>query len=320
MQEAYLRWPTTSELQSLLPGGTPTLLAVPPGEVLLWDWNAAGFPLLRVDPDVPPGTRYVFLFGSVLPTNFVPPEIFTREFNRWVSRLSWFARQIVAQLSVIPVAWTAPQPLEVPQEATAMTSPSPALQPITGGVRVVHKCIISGQAVFMTHGVKMTGAPTVAHLQALADGCKSAFDSNIMGNLPTTTSHTETLVQDLTLAGAASAVSTSTAIGNNTATTEPLNTAAIIQWRTARAGRSYRGRTYHAPLAGGAVQEDGRTLVPATQGAFASAWGAYRTAVNALATTNGGKVAVLSQTRGTAEEVTSVTVASVVGTQRGRLR
>lgn len=319
-QVAYLRWPNRAELLSLLPGGEPTLYGVPPFSAIDWDPATNAFPLLRVDPDVPPGTRYVFPFAELFPGLLIPPQHFDRHYARWLRRLTPFLRRIVLFLEVVPVAWTAPQPEVQPSRRLAMTSPAPAPLPITGGVRVVHKGTISGQQVFMTHGVKMTGAPTVAHLQALADAARSSFDTHITVLLPSGFVRSETVVQDLSPLSAASAAATSTGIGGNGAITETLSVAAIVQWRTARAGRSYRGRTFHAPLIGGAVAADGRTIVAANLNAILLAWQAYRNAINALTTTNGGKVAVLSTRRGTAEECTAVTVASVVGSQRGRLR
>lgn len=323
MQTAFCRWPTLSEAYDLVtrPAGHPSL-GLPDGAQLVAFDLHRGFPLLRVDPDVPPGSVYLFTVGEVLEQSGIPAV----DANEWLGRALRLVNRTLRRLLLalnVPLAWTAPAPdphdTYTPPRST-MTAPAPPRLPIPGGVRVVHKGTVSGQQVFMTHGVLMTGPPTVGHLQALANGARDAFQTHVRPRLVSPYAYSECLVADLSPDSAASAIAAGSGNGGAIADPTALNAAAVVQWRTARAGRSYRGRTFCAPLWPGCIAGTGRTLHPDRKNEFVTAWTAYRTAIDGLAGTNGAKIAVLSERLGTAEPVTSVTVSDVLGSQRGRLR
>lgn len=322
-QTAHTRWPTLAEARTYLPGGTPAIpLRLPPGATLAgWDLDR-GFPVLRVDPDVPPGSRYVFLFADLVAGSAVPLDLQTKWVSRALRLVGTVLRRLLSFLS-LPLAWTAPQPDPTPNYVPGgrMTAPlAPPRLPISGGVRVVHKGTASGQQIVMTHGVLMTGPPTGAHLTALATLAETQFRTNILGHLASAFAYNGVSIYDLSPNSAAAAEVAGSGTGSATGTSASLSVAAIVAWKTARAGRSFRGRTYMAPLVTAGLATDGRTLVPASATAYQNAWIAYRTALDGATTTNGGKIAILSERLGSAEVVTSVIVRSVLGSQRGRLR
>lgn len=323
VQTRHTRWPTFSEALTYLPGGTPAIpLGLPAGARMAgWDLQR-GFPVLRVDPDVVPGTTYVFLFGDLVADSAVPEGLQDEWVTRALRLVGSLLRRILVTLN-LPLAWTAPQPDPTPNYVPGgrMSTPIPPPRlPITGGVRVVHKGTMSGQQVVMTHGVKLGAAPTGPQLDALVAVCRDAFQANLRDRLVTAYTYQSCQAYDLSPNSAAAAEIAGTGTGVETGAPASLSVAAIVAWKTARAGRSFRGRTFYAPLSSAYLALDGRTITPAGLTAFQSAWTAYRTAVDAATTTGGGKIAVLSERLGSAEEVTSLVVRQVVGSQRGRLR
>lgn len=321
-QTAYARWPTLAELRSLFPGGAPAPELGLPASVHLVRFDLRqDFPLLRSDLEVPPGTTYLTTVGDVLGEAGVPVP----DGDEWVSRALRLVGRVGRRLLValnLPLAWTAPpldpSPTYVPRR-TRMTSPAPARLPVPGGVRVVHKGTVSGQAVYMTHGMVATGPTTPAHLQAIANGCRDAFGTHIRPELVNQFVYGGCSALALDEGAAATAEAAGTGTGGSASAMASLNVAAVISLRTARAGRSYRGRIFHAPFPQPGMTADGRTLTAAYIDILRGRYEAYRSAVNGITGSNGAALAVVSHRLGTAEPVTAIVVRQVIGSQRGRL-
>lgn len=66
-QVAPLRFPTLEECYALLPGGPASpVLGPPPGAEVVWPEPFTAWPLLRVEPTVPVGTRYFFTLDQLV--------------------------------------------------------------------------------------------------------------------------------------------------------------------------------------------------------------------------------------------------------------
>jgi len=91
---------------------------------------------------------------------------------------------------------------------------------------------------------KDSGAPTTSDLGTLANDAKSWWTSNLKHHLQEATLLNETQATDMTSEGAPDAVVTSGEAATDVGNPAPLNAAMVLSNRTAKRGRSYRGRTY----------------------------------------------------------------------------
>lgn len=108
----------------------------------------------------------------------------------------------------------------------------------------------------------------------------------------------------------------STVAGANAGALSTMASAALVKLSTGTRSRSQQGRLYHGPLAENQINTDGRTL----DGTFATALGtAYTTFLNDM-NTSGWPWAIASRKLLSFSEVDTASPASVIATQRRRLR
>lgn len=133
----------------------------------------------------------------------------------------------------------------------------------------------------------------------------------------------EIFVRDLTTAtsGQFTLPGDPTDIGGSASPSQPNNVSLSISFRTAKTGRSFRGRNFVLGLTEGAVTNSGVGL--GTVASYVDAYNGFRTAINAI---NGVWVVVskksggVDRTEGLATPViTALVVNSVVDSQRRRL-
>lgn len=108
----------------------------------------------------------------------------------------------------------------------------------------------------------------------------------------------------------------STAVGGQATAPANLATCAVVRVGAGTRSRSGKGRVYFGPLGANFVQADGRTLNTTMSTNITTAFNTFRTTLEGQALT----WSVLSRKLSTATPVQSVQVASIIGTQRRRLR
>jgi hypothetical protein len=134
--------------------------------------------------------------------------------------------------------------------------------------------------------------------------------------LPSAVKMEKIKVTDLSSEGGQIYEKTVTDAGKGTGALGSLATTAVVRVGAGTRSRSGKGRLYFGPLGASSLAADGRTILPANQTGIAAAFNAFRNAIN----TDGLQWCVLSRKLSVATPITNVSVASVIGTQRRRLR
>ena len=108
-----------------------------------------------------------------------------------------------------------------------------------------------------------------------------------------------------------------TATGGITTSSKSTNGAcALVKWNGGTRSRSSRGRLYFGPLREAQIAADGRTLEPGNATAITTAFNAFRSSLSSA----GFTLCVISPTTSSAFDVSSVSVESIIATQRRRIR
>lgn len=167
-----------------------------------------------------------------------------------------------------------------------------AFQPIPDGVEVVFHGVQNSTPVVNVYNVRDTGVLDTSRLTEIGNTFKDWWDDFVK---PIQVD--SYILQDITVT--AQEVSTGPQVvlnfttgntGTNTNVDAAGNAAAVISWRTASIGRSYRGRTYIGALGAGALV-NAQTLDSAALIALAAAGTGLLDALEAV----GATLAVLSR-------------------------
>lgn len=168
---------------------------------------------------------------------------------------------------------------------------------------------------------KSAGAPTSTDLQqATADG-QAWWTSFLKGALTNQNQLREIVATDLTAQGAPQNRVTVNETGTGAGTAGPLSNAVVISHRTAKRGRSYRGRSFISGWPGSQLQTM-NTLVGSTATAFANGFASLRTTLDGhgidqvIATRQHNNQVV---TPAETNEVISTVVDTLIDSQRRRL-
>lgn len=108
--------------------------------------------------------------------------------------------------------------------------------------------------------------------------------------------------------------SSTTGLGTDSIST--MASAALIKLQSGTRNRSSNGRLYHGPLTEGDIDADGRSISSAKLTALTTAYNQFRTAMNV----GSRKWVVASRKNLTKAPIANISVASIVATQRRRLR
>lgn len=108
----------------------------------------------------------------------------------------------------------------------------------------------------------------------------------------------------------------SAAAGTGSAVLSTMASAALVKTSTGTRSRSQQGRLYHGPLAESQINTDGRTIDPTYSASLSTAYNNFRTTIN----TGTRTWAVASRKLLSSTPITQVSVASIIATQRRRLR
>jgi len=120
-----------------------------------------------------------------------------------------------------------------------------AFIPVPNGVQLCFDFTTAGQNwQFCLHLRKSTGAPTPTDLQNVADAAASWWTTDFKPNLSSTTTLRQTRATDVSVQGGTVAVNGINTAGTDGAVPVPINAALCVSQRTAKRGRSYRGRAY----------------------------------------------------------------------------
>lgn len=184
---------------------------------------------------------------------------------------------------------------------------------VPGAIRVDLRYVLTtGQHV--ENVLHLAGFEETTSLEAVAIDVFDTWGTNIMGNLCSNTVLTEVQLTDIGAAGGATASYGTSLAGGSSASPLPPQNCMVLSWKTGRAGRSYRGRTY-LPGIGEDKVDGGGTIV----GTFSNGLRLAAQQVLEDLATAGYPLIVLSRTLSLGTAVTSVAVDSRIDTQRRRL-
>lgn len=145
-----------------------------------------------------------------------------------------------------------------------------AFIPVPNGIQFCFNFQTAGQNwQFCLMLKKSAGAPTPTDLATVVALGRSWWTSDFKPNFTSETSLATVTATDMTVQGGPQAVDSSASAGTASAGTMPMNAAVVVSLRTAKRGRSYRGRYYIGaiPLAQSASAID-------VNGSYATALGA----------------------------------------------
>jgi hypothetical protein len=108
----------------------------------------------------------------------------------------------------------------------------------------------------------------------------------------------------------------SSTAGLGTQSLSTMAACALVKLSSGTRDRSKNGRLYHGPLAEGDIAANGRTIEGTKLTSLATAYNQFRTAINV----GSRKWVIASRKNLTSFPIESVSVASIVATQRRRLR
>lgn len=180
-----------------------------------------------------------------------------------------------------------------------------ATQLVPNGVEVVFNAVQNGVPIVNVYHVHVPGAITTTTLAAINGIFKTWWDTSVAPM-----QNPSYVLNNITSTGLASGSGpqhvtsyTTSNQGTNSGGEAAANAAAVISWRTAQIGRSYRGRTYLGALSEGEI-DSAQTIASATVTAMASA---AQGLIDAL-TAAGMFLAVLSRVAGGVQRVTGLLV------------
>jgi len=120
-----------------------------------------------------------------------------------------------------------------------------AFIPAVNGIQLCFQFLIGAQQVeFCLSLRKSAGAVTQADLDTVSAAGHAWANSNFLANLASTIQHTATIATDMSVQGGAQSITVNATNGTVSGNAEVNNVALVVSQRTAKRGRSYRGRAY----------------------------------------------------------------------------
>ncbi len=121
-----------------------------------------------------------------------------------------------------------------------------AFQPAPDCVEVVFHAVQNGVPIVNVYNVECTGTIDDAKLESIADTFHDWWNTQMKPNQHTSYILNDITATDISVEGGHQFVLALTSGNAGTSSSEPMSgqAAAVVSWRTARIGRSYRGRTY----------------------------------------------------------------------------
>lgn len=183
-------------------------------------------------------------------------------------------------------------------------------------VQVAIEMVCSGQPVWNI--IHLTGGGNIQTSTVTLNDVKNAWETPTgpLKNHPTALTMVGYHFTDLSSPTGAVGFLGSTTTGGMTESIATMASSALIKLSTGTRSRSQQGRLYHGPLGESQVDADGRKLLPASFTALSTAYTAFQTAMN----TGTRKWAVASRKNLVSTPIVTVGPASVIATQRRRLR
>lgn len=188
---------------------------------------------------------------------------------------------------------------------------------IPNAYQVAIEMSVSGQQIINVIGVGGNFGTSTA--EGVAGAVKAGWEAagGILKGLSSSVVMVGYTVTDLSSSDGQVFHLASTAQGGNTGSTmSTLAAAALIQYGNGTRNRSSRGRMYVGPLSENDVNPDGRTLATVSITKWTTAINVLVASIQSIGCT----FAVLSRVQKSYNVISSVNVASVVATQRRRLR
>jgi len=203
-----------------------------------------------------------------------------------------------------------------------MTTPLPFI-PFAECCEVAFIGTMGSQLIIFSMGVQKIGGFLGTDQTDLANGALDWYGANLRGSLADDYTLQEVKVTDLaTVDGAVVEVScTTSCAGAASGAAAPNNCAQVVSLKTAKRGRSFRGRVYLPAIPSSALY-DASHITSAQVTLNASAMGAWKDMLDVL----GMETVVLSRfnagarrTTGVATPVTQFLIRDLIGTQRRRI-
>ena len=197
-----------------------------------------------------------------------------------------------------------------------------AFIPVPNGVQLCFDFVTAGQnwqVCLMLR--KSAGAPTPTDLDTIADDAENWWGASFRSLFSAETTLRQVRATDMTTQGGPVSTLVSNTPGNGSGDGLPIGSAIVASLRTAKRGRSYRGRSYWSGLLLSA--QDSPTDITST---VATAIGVAMTALQTTLDTDGFDIVVASKQHNgvvtnpaEANEVTAIVVDTHFDSQRRRL-
>lgn len=124
-----------------------------------------------------------------------------------------------------------------------------AFIPIPNGVQLCFQFTTAGQNwQFCLQLRKSAGSPSPTDLEDVGDLAEGWYNSDLKPLLTNQSMLNQVVTTDQTVQGGPQFIGVSGNVGTATGNSMPLNAAAVVSQRTAKRGRSYRGRAYISGL------------------------------------------------------------------------
>jgi len=124
-----------------------------------------------------------------------------------------------------------------------------AFIPAVNGIQLCFQFLLGGQEVeFCLSLRKSAGAVTPTDLDTVSAAGHAWANSNFLANLASTIQHVATVATDMSVQGGQQSITTNATNGTVSGNAEVNNVALVVSERTAKRGRSYRGRAYVAGM------------------------------------------------------------------------
>lgn len=186
---------------------------------------------------------------------------------------------------------------------------------IPGAAQVVIKGECSGQEVINVIGLNVAGTVSA---ESLANAVKTAYEATggPLALKPTQFKMVSYKAMKLEANGAVAEVASAKTGGSSVPSLSTMAASALIILGGGTRSRSSRGRLYHGPLGETQIDADGRSINATYATQLQSAYNVFSNSIAA----SGHSWAVLSRKDSLARPVSQLTVASIIATQRRRLR
>jgi len=186
---------------------------------------------------------------------------------------------------------------------------------IPGAAQVAIKMSCSGQDVVNVIGLGLAGNVSAEEVGNIV---KTAWEANLgpLAYKPSVTKMVSYKVVKLDVGGSVAEIASAKAGGGTSTSLSTMASSALIVLGGGSRDRSTRGRLYHGPLAENAIDPDGRTILTSYRADLETCYKKFRADIAAT----GHSWSVLSRKNSRAYPIDIVSCASIIATQRRRLR